>query len=228
MRIPHQRRTTIRSLAAALIYWVLSLPQVSYAAPPDARITVIVLGDSITAGYGLDANDSYPALLQQRFVSKGVRVVNAGLSGDTTAGGLRRIEWLLKGRCDVLVIALGANDGLRGVPVQETAENLRGIVQKTKQRFPSAKVLLAGMLVPPNMGPDYSERYRAVFPQVARETGSKLLPFLLEGVAGVGELNQADGIHPTATGQQRIAELLAQPLGELLQEFEDQKSVEAQ
>ena len=154
--------------------------------------------------------------------------MNAGLSGDTTAGGLRRIEWLLKGRCDVLVIALGANDGLRGVPVQETAENLRGIVQKTKQRFPSAKVLLAGMLVPPNMGPDYSERYRAVFPQVARETGSKLLPFLLEGVAGVGELNQADGIHPTATGQQRIAELLAQPLGELLQEYEDQKRVEAQ
>ncbi len=200
-----------RTLAAVAL-WILLSPFSAVAA------TVIVLGDSITAGYGLDASESYPALLQQRFADQGVRVINAGLSGDTTAGGLRRLDWLLKGKCDVLVVALGANDGLRGVAVSETAANLRAIISKTKARFPEARIVVAGMLVPPNMGPEYSASYRAVFPAVAAETGSKLLPFLLDGVAGIATLNQADGIHPTAEGQQKIAALLAPLLEETLKD----------
>ena len=207
---------SLRTLAAALALSLLT-PLAALA-----TTTVIVLGDSITAGYGLDASESYPSLLQQRLTAHDVRIINAGLSGDTTAGGLRRLDWLLKGKCDVLVVALGANDGLRGVPVAETASNLKAIIRKTKARFPQARIIVAGMLVPPNMGPEYSERYRAVFTEVATETGAKLLPFLLEGVAGVAALNQADGIHPTATGQQKIAELLAPVLNETLTELSQQ------
>lgn len=207
---------SLRTLAA-VVALSLFTPLVAFA-----TTTVVVLGDSITAGYGLDASESYPSLVQQQLAGHDVRVINAGLSGDTTAGGLRRLDWLLKGKCDVLVVALGANDGLRGVPVTETASNLKAIISKTKGRFPNARIIVAGMLVPPNMGPDYSERYRAVFPDVANETGAKLLPFLLEGVAGIAALNQADGIHPTAAGQQKIAELLVPVLTETLNELKQQ------
>lgn len=146
---------------------------------------------------------------------------NAGVSGDTSTGGLRSLDWRLKERCDVLILALGANDGLRGVPVQETMENLRAIVAKAKQRFPRVHVLIAGMLVPPNMGTDYSEQYRTVFPRVAKETGSSLMPFLLEAAAGAAELNQAEGKNLTAEGQRRIAQLLEPQLVQLLKEISE-------
>jgi acyl-CoA thioesterase-1 len=133
-----------------------------------------------------------------------VRVVNAGVSGDTSAGGLRRLPWLLSQEPDVLVVALGANDGLRGLPLAQTADNLRAIV--TQAQRAGARVLILGLRLPPNLGPDYAAEFEAMYARVARETGAPLVPFFLEGVGGVEALNQEDGIHPTAEGQERIAQ----------------------
>jgi len=166
---------------------------------------VVFLGDSLTAGYGLTEEEAFPARLGTALREGGhpVRVVNAGVSGDTSAGGLRRLPWLLTQHPDVLVVALGANDGLRGLPVSLTEENLRGIVSRA--RGAGARVLLLGLRLPPNLGADYIRAFEAVYPRVARETGVPLVPFFLEGVGGVAALNQEDGIHPTAEGQRRIA-----------------------
>jgi acyl-CoA thioesterase-1 len=172
--------------------------------PADAPL-VVFLGDSLTAGLGLPVDQAYPAVVAAELARKGrpVRVVNAGVSGDTTAGGLRRAEWVLTQRPDVLVLALGANDGLRGLPLAETERNLRGIVAKARDA--GAKVLLCGMLVPTSHGPDYQRGFGALFPRVAKETGIPLVPFLLEGVAGRPEKNLEDGIHPNAEGQKLLA-----------------------
>jgi len=172
--------------------------------PADAPL-VVFLGDSLTAGLGLPVDQAYPAVVAAELARKGrsVRVVNAGVSGDTTAGGLRRADWVLTQRPDVLVLALGANDGLRGLPLAETERNLRGIVAKARDA--GAKVLLCGMLVPTSHGPDYQRGFGALFPRVARETGTPLVPFLLEGVAGRPERNLEDGIHPNAEGQRLLA-----------------------
>ncbi|HEX5045455.1 MAG TPA: arylesterase [Candidatus Polarisedimenticolaceae bacterium] len=166
---------------------------------------VVFLGDSLTAGYGLGEDQAFPALLGAalRDAGRPVRVVNAGVSGDTSAGGLRRLPWLLAQHPDVLVVALGANDGLRGLAVSLTEENLRRIVADGQRA--GARVLLLGLRLPPNLGTDYVQAFEAVYPRVARETGVPLVPFFLEGVGGVAELNQEDGIHPTAEGQRRIA-----------------------
>lgn len=172
---------------------------------------IVVLGDSITAGYGLERHEAYPALLQKKVDEAGlaVEVANAGVSGDTTAGGLRRIDWALgqKG-ADVLVIALGGNDGLRGISPEQTEKNLTGIIEKARAKNPGLKILIAGMQMPDNMGPRYVEAFKAIFPKVADEQKIELLPFLLEGVGGDAKLNQADQIHPTAEGQQKIADLV--------------------
>lgn len=181
----------------------------SMGARADApRKAILCLGDSLTAGYGLSADKAWPALLQQKLDAAGLPydVVNAGVSGDTTAGGLRRIDWLLRRPYDVVILALGANDGLRGVPVAETEKNIEGIVAKVRAHHPAARILLAGMQVPPNMGPDYAASFGAVFPALARRNDAALWPFLLDGVAGRPELNLDDGIHPNAEGHRVIAE----------------------
>ncbi|MDX1383850.1 MAG: arylesterase [Thermoanaerobaculia bacterium] len=186
----------------------LALVLAAFAAAPalaDEPPLVVFLGDSLTAGYGLPEAEAFPALLRESLLGRGleVRVVNGGVSGDTTAGGLRRLDWLLRLEPAVLVVGLGGNDGLRGLPVAETEANLRRIVATARER--GVEVLLLGMMVPTNYGPEYGEAFAALYPRVASEEGAALVPFLLEGVGGVVELNQGDGIHPTAEGQERVA-----------------------
>jgi acyl-CoA thioesterase-1 len=183
-----------------------ALPATSPAAGASARPLVVFLGDSLTAGLGLDEGQAYPALLGARLARVGepVRVLNAGVSGDTTAGGLRRLPWLLAQHPAVIVVGLGANDGLRGTPTEEIEANLRQIVRGAQAA--GARVLLLGMKIPPNYGPDYAGRFAAIYPRLARELGAALVPFLLEGVGGDPALNQADGIHPTAQGDERVAD----------------------
>ena len=178
---------------------------------------VIFLGDSLTAGLGLDGDQAYPALLERRLAEQGtpVRVNNAGVSGDTTAGGLTRLDWLLRQKPDVLVVGLGGNDGLRGVDLEQTESNLREIVRRAKAA--GARVLLLGMRIPPNYGPDYTGRFEAMYPKIAKELDVPLVPFLLEGVGGNADLNQADAIHPTAKGQEIVADNVEPYLREMLE-----------
>ena len=187
------------------------------AAPvPAAERVVVALGDSLTAGQGVARDEAYPALLEARLRGEGYpyRVVNAGVSGDTSAGGRRRVEWVLRTKPEVVIVALGANDGLRGLPVDALRDNLEAIV--TRLRASGARVLLAGMRVPPNYGDDYARAFSAVFAAVAKRTGVPLAPFLLDGVAGEARLNQPDGIHPTPEGQRVMAERLWPHLRPLL------------
>jgi acyl-CoA thioesterase-1 len=181
------------------------------ARPPEApagasRPRIVVLGDSLTAGLGLPDGDAYPAVLQRRLDRSGYRfeVVNAGVSGDTSAGGLSRLDWSLAGDVRILIVALGGNDGLRGLPPDEMKRNLAEIIRRARER--NVAVMLAGMESLTNMGPDYQRRFHDVFPALAREDRVAFLPFLLEGVAGQPELNQNDGIHPTAEGARIIAD----------------------
>ena len=168
---------------------------------------ILFLGDSITAGYGLDLEQAFPALIQEKIDAKrwNFKVVNAGQSGDTSAGGLNRLEWLLKNRVDVLVLELGANDGLRGLPAETTRKNLQAIIDRTKGKYPEAKVIVAGMKVPPNMGGDYGRKFEAVFVDLAKKNKAALIPFVLEGVGGSRELYLDDGIHPSDLGHEIVA-----------------------
>ncbi|WPV01504.1 arylesterase [Mucilaginibacter sp. cycad4] len=169
---------------------------------------VLFFGDSLTAGYGLDdPADAFPGVISRRVDSLKLpyKVINAGLSGETTAGGNARIDWLLKQKIDVFVLELGANDGLRGIPVNETAKNLQSIVNKVKAKYPDAKLVLLGMQVPPNMGADYTGKFKNIFPNLAKKNNMALVPFLLQGVGGIPSLNQGDGIHPTARGAKIVA-----------------------
>jgi len=170
---------------------------------------IVVLGDSITAGYGLDPDEAYPSLLQKKIDAAQLpyAVTNAGVSGDTSAGGLRRIDWALGQQgADVLIIALGGNDGLRGVAPAETEKNLTGIITKARAKNPQIKIVLIGMEMPPNMGAEFTASFKAVFPKVATAKNVQLIPFLLQGVGGDMKLNQPDRIHPTAEGQKIIAD----------------------
>jgi acyl-CoA thioesterase I len=189
--------------AAALVVLLLMLGPATAA-----QRVVVALGDSLTAGLGVAPDEAYPALVEARLRREGYpyRVVNAGVSGDTSAGALRRVDWVLRTKPDVVIVALGANDGLRGLPVEALRNNLEAIVARL--RGGGARVLLAGMRVPPNYGDDYTRAFAAVFPAVARRMGVPLAPFLLDGVAGDPRLNQPDGIHPTAEGQRVMAERL--------------------
>jgi acyl-CoA thioesterase-1 len=173
------------------------------------KMRIVILGDSITAGYGLDPQESYPALLQKKIDAAGLpyTVSNAGVSGDTTAGGLRRVAWALGQQgADVLVVALGGNDGLRGISPEQTEANLNGIIDKARAKNPDMKIVVAAMQMPDNMGAEFTGKFKEVFPKVAKEKDARLVPFLLEGVGGVEELNQADRIHPTGEGQKKVAE----------------------
>jgi acyl-CoA thioesterase I len=184
------------------------------------RGAVVVLGNSIAAGYGLQPEQAFPALLQQRIDSLGwpFEVVNGGLSGETTSGGLRRVDWLLRRPVDVLIIELGGNDGLRGIPVEVTRQNLQGIIDRTRQQHPEAAIILAGMQLPPNLGETYTTQFRDVYPTLARENDVALIPFVLDRVGGVRDLNQPDGIHPTAAGQRLIAENVWEVLEPILRD----------
>ncbi|MBB6128731.1 arylesterase [Mucilaginibacter lappiensis] len=180
------------------------------AAQPDSTSskTVLFFGDSLTAGYGLDdPSEAFPGVIKDKIDSLKLpsKVINAGLSGETTAGGNARLDWLLKQKVDVFILELGANDGLRGIPVNETNKNLQSIIDKVKAKYPEVKIVLLGMQVPPNMGADYVNKFKAIFPDLAAKNHTQLVPFLLQGVGGIPALNQADGIHPTAQGAKIVA-----------------------
>jgi acyl-CoA thioesterase-1 len=179
----------------------------AFAAPADSSQVVLFFGNSLTAGYGIGEEQAFPALIQDRIDSLGwdFQVVNAGLSGETSAAGRRRVGWILRRRIDVFVLELGANDGLRGVSLEETERNLQAIVDTVKARYPEASLVVAGMQLPPNLGLLYTEPFRQIFPRLAERNGAALVPFLLEGVGGVPEFNLPDGIHPTPEGHRRIA-----------------------
>jgi acyl-CoA thioesterase-1 len=200
----------VKGFIFSLTFYALPTLLVSSSAVFGASKTILFMGDSITAGYGIGDDRAFPALIQERLDAEGYdyTVINAGVSGDTSAGGLSRTSWLLKRPVEIFVLELGANDGLRGQPVKATRANLVAILEKVKASYPEAQLVLAGMQVPPNMGPDYTRDFRGTFEQVAEETGAHLIPFILEGVGGIEELNQADGIHPTVEGHEIIAKLV--------------------
>ena len=191
-------------------------------AAPQAK-NILFLGDSITAGYGLEQSQAYPALIQAKIDAKrwNFKAINAGQSGDTTAGGLNRLNWLLKNRVDVLLLELGANDGLRGLSAESTKKNLQTIIDSTKKKYPEAKLILAGMKVPPNMGADYGKTFNAIFPELAKKNQAALVPFILEGVGGVRQLNLPDGIHPTAKGHEIVAANVWKVLEPVLRKLND-------
>lgn len=181
---------------------------------------ILFFGNSLTAGYGLKEGEAFPELIQKKIDSLGLdyRVVNAGLSGETTAAGKNRIDWVLKQGVDIFVLELGANDGLRGIPLTETEQNLKAIIEKVRKKNPDVKIILAGMQIPPNMGKDYTERFKNIFPKIAEEKQVLLIPFLLKDVAGIPDLNQQDGIHPTAEGDKIVAENVWEVLKPVLQD----------
>ena len=173
-----------------------------------ATKTILFFGDSLTAGFGLeDSNDAYPAVIQTIIDSLSLNyvVVNSGVSGETTAGGLGRINWVLNQNVDVFVLELGANDGLRGISLAETRENLQAIINRVRTKYPEISIVLAGMQLPPNLGQDYTKEFKSIFEELAKKNDLEIIPFLLKDVAGIPELNQEDGIHPNVEGQKIVA-----------------------
>lgn len=224
-----QRAVDVRSAVDRLpaLLWIVTafLGLVGSAWAADARDsatmhTIVFFGDSLTAGYGLEnpAAEAYPALIQKKLNAERLpwRIVNAGVSGETSAGGLRRIDWVLRQRIDVFFLALGANDGLRGISPVVTRANLQQIIARVRAKYPQAKIVVAGMEMPPSLGQIYTQEYRAVFSDVAKASDATLLPFLIEGVAGRADLNQADAVHPTAAGYRIVAENVWKTLRPLL------------
>jgi acyl-CoA thioesterase-1 len=171
---------------------------------------ILFYGNSLTAGYGIDADDAFPGLTQTRIDSLGLdyKVINGGLSGETTAGGLSRLDWFLEDKPEIFILELGGNDGLRGIAITETKSNLLAMVDKVRAKFPETKIILAGMQIPPNMGQEYSNEFKEIFPAVAKEKNIALIPFLLQSVGGIPELNLPDGIHPTEEGHQIVFETI--------------------
>lgn len=185
------------------------------------RPVILCVGTSLTAGLGLDPEQAYPALLQAKVDEAGLsyRVVNAGVSGETSAGALRRMDWLLRQKVAVLVLETGANDGLRGQDPESTRANIQAIFDRALQQSLPPRLVLAGMEALPNYGPEYGRKFHALYPELARKNGAALVPFILEGVGGVPALNQADGIHPTAEGHRRVAENVWRVLQRVLKEL---------
>jgi len=173
-----------------------------------ATKTILFFGDSLTAGFGLeDSNEAYPAVIQTKIDSLGLDyvVVNSGLSGETTSGGLGRINWVLNQKVDVFVLEFGANDGLRGISLAETRENLQAIIDRVRKKYPGIPIILAGMQLPPNLGQDYTKEFKSIFEELAEKNALEIIPFLLKDVGGIPELNQDDGIHPNVEGQKIVA-----------------------
>ena len=199
----------------------LFFPELRAQTPaPSSKKNIVFLGDSLTAGLGVQPGEAFPARVAEKIrnASLPFEVENAGLSGDTSAGGLRRIDWLLQRRIDLLVVELGANDGLRGLDLKSMKANLQTIIDKTKAKNPQVKIVLAGMQVPPNLGADYAAGFQQVYAELARENNATLIPFLLEGVGGHRELNQADLIHPSPAGHRIIADLVWRTLEPILRQ----------
>jgi acyl-CoA thioesterase-1 len=213
--------TSLKKLTILVLMWMSASLWADQpaAANPGARGRIVILGDSITAGFGVDPARAYPALLQQKIDRAGLpfEIVNAGVSGDTTSGGLRRIDWALSKGARILIVALGGNDGLRGISPKQTEQNLATILQRARAKIPGIAVIVAGMQMPANMGTKFVDEFAALFPRLAAEKQADLVPFLLEGVGGVSTLNQADQIHPTAEGQQRVAENVWKVLEKVLE-----------
>lgn len=180
--------------------------------------TIVFFGNSLTAGYGLSPSEAFPAIIQKRIDSLGLpyQVINAGVSGETSSGGNTRIDWILREPVDIFFLELGANDGLRGILLSETKKNLQDIIDKVKTKYPAAKLMLAGMQIPPNMGQVYTTEFRNLFTYLSNKNEMTLIPFLLEGVGGETNLNQEDGIHPTAEGHRIVAENVWKELEKLL------------
>ena len=181
---------------------------------------ILFFGNSLTAGYQLEPSQAFPALIQEKIdaLAWNFRVVNAGLSGDTSTDGLRRIDWVLRNNVDVLFLELGANDALRGISLDLTARNLQAIIDKVRKKYPGVRIAIAGMQVPPNIGKTYTERFRSIFPELAKSNEAELIPFLLEGVAGEIDLNLTDGIHPSPEGHEILAENVWKVLKPMLEE----------
>jgi acyl-CoA thioesterase I len=212
-----RRRWIFRAIvlpALAVVLWPFTVNAVSSTS--DTRPRIVAFGDSLTVGLGVHADESYPAQLQRRLddLSYPYRVINAGVSGDTTAGGLRRVPWILNNTPELVILELGANDGLRGLDVDQTKNNLQQIVERLREA--GATVILAGMKLPPNYGHDYTTRFEAIYPALAQEYRLPLIPFFLEGVGGDSSLNQADGIHPTKEGYEIIVEQMLKVLKPVL------------
>lgn len=191
-----------------LVFFVASfLLSISLSAQ-DSPKRILFFGDSITAGSGVAKEKAFPALIQQKIDSLNwdYNAINAGLSGETSAGGLRRVDWMLRQPVSVFVLELGGNDGLRGIDLDATKKNLQKIIDKVEAKYPKAKIIIAGMQVPPNLGPEYTKKFKEMYPELAETNDAKLIPFLLEGVARDSDLMQADGIHPTAHGHKVVAE----------------------
>jgi len=180
--------------------------------------SIVFFGNSLTAGYGLSPEQAFPALIQKKIDSLGLpyQVINAGVSGETSSGGKTRIDWILREPVDIFILELGANDGLRGTPLSETKKNLQDIIDKVKEKYPDTKLVFAGMEIPPNMGQAYTSEFRNIYTDLAAKNKMTLIPFLLEGVGGEPELNQSDGIHPTAEGHLIVAENVWKQLEKLL------------
>lgn len=187
-------------------------------APAAARKTIVFFGNSLTAAYQLSPEQGFPALIQQKIDSLGLPYlcVNAGLSGETTADGKNRIDWVLQQPVDVFVLELGGNDALRGLPVEESVKNLQAIIDRVKSKYPDCKIVLAGMLAPPNLGPDYTKAFGAMYPTLAKTNKAALIPFLLDKVGGEPDLNLQDGIHPNVEGHKIVAQTVWQVLRPLL------------
>ncbi len=186
--------------------------------PVAAQKTILFFGNSLTAGYGIEQDDAFSGLTQARIDSLGLnyRVINGGLSGETTAGGLSRLDWFLEDEPAIFVLELGGNDGLRGILPSESKKNLLAIIDKVRAKYPDTKIILAGMQIPPNMGQDYTDEFKNIYPEVAAEKNVTLIPFLLEGVAGNPDLNLPDGIHPTEAGHKIVAETIWKTLKDFL------------
>lgn len=182
---------------------------------------ILFLGDSITAGFGVDPEKAFPALIQERIneLELPFIVVNAGISGETSSGGLSRIPWMLRQKIDILILELGGNDALRGIDLVVTQHNLSQIISKTKDAYPGVRVIVAGMQVPPNLGHEYTATFRSIFPELARQYNASLIPFVLEGVGGIPELNQPDQIHPTEAGHVLVADNVWEILSPILLEL---------
>jgi acyl-CoA thioesterase-1 len=212
---------TTAGVGRGLLLGLLLMLHSAFASGDGAeRKTIFIVGDSIAAGHGVDLEEAFPSLLQQRLKEKKLpsEVVNAGVSGDTTAGGVRRMPWLLKRKMDVLVLELGGNDGLRGITPKETKANLGKIIDLAREKNPGIQIIVAGMQMPQNMGEEYTREFREAFPAVAKEKKTELIPFLLEGVGGKAEFNLPDRIHPNPQGHKIIADTVWSVLGPLLTE----------
>ncbi len=190
-----------------LLSFIIFITSLAFVIPQDSRKTIIFYGDSLTAGYGLAPEYAFPAVVAELIEKSGkkYKVVNAGVSGETSSGGLTRIDWILNQHIDIFILELGANDGLRGIPTEETITNLMGIINKVKSTYPDCKIIIAGMMVPPNMGQDYADKFAGIYPEIVKKSKAAFIPFLLEGVAGDPDLNLPDGIHPNTEGHRIVA-----------------------